>query len=256
MNIRQTEASDNTSVEATVTTMNTTTTNEPKHNANRIISPKTKRIYKPRPSRSTKSETSTVTNKIMSVTNRIFDVAKRNKSPVLHKMLNKSVVVTAVEMGVDVDLNVDTTNLGDGNVVNENKHIFGVETHNSNILANVVGVTNDDGYVTTHATTLSGYKNAKVINNYTDDPYTDIDNSVSNIVEENHIYENESQRSTRLRGTKRPFLKRAGPTTRWHSSRFRDAQRRKFYILPAYNSNLKATHFHVDFLCPFFEIVV
>ncbi|XP_019847639.2 vascular endothelial growth factor receptor 1 isoform X7 [Bactrocera dorsalis] len=49
--------SDNTSVEATVTTMNTTTTNEPKHNANQIISLETKRIYKPRPSRSTKSET-------------------------------------------------------------------------------------------------------------------------------------------------------------------------------------------------------
>ncbi|XP_049302395.1 vascular endothelial growth factor receptor 1 isoform X2 [Bactrocera dorsalis] len=232
-------ASDNTSVEATVTTMNTTTTNEPKHNANQIISLETKRIYKPRPSRSTKSETSTVTNKIMSVTNRIFDVAKRNKSPVLHKMLNKSVVVTAVEMGVDVDLNVDTTNLGDGNVVNENKRIFGVETHNSNILANVVGITNGDGYVTTHATTLSGYKNAKVVNNYTDDQLTDIDNSDSNVVEENHIYENAPQRSTHLRGTKRPLLKRAAPTTRWHSSRFRGAQRSstKYIEKPIITSN-------------------
>ncbi|XP_049302396.1 vascular endothelial growth factor receptor 1 isoform X3 [Bactrocera dorsalis] len=231
--------SDNTSVEATVTTMNTTTTNEPKHNANQIISLETKRIYKPRPSRSTKSETSTVTNKIMSVTNRIFDVAKRNKSPVLHKMLNKSVVVTAVEMGVDVDLNVDTTNLGDGNVVNENKRIFGVETHNSNILANVVGITNGDGYVTTHATTLSGYKNAKVVNNYTDDQLTDIDNSDSNVVEENHIYENAPQRSTHLRGTKRPLLKRAAPTTRWHSSRFRGAQRSstKYIEKPIITSN-------------------
>ncbi|XP_018798452.1 PREDICTED: vascular endothelial growth factor receptor 3 isoform X6 [Bactrocera latifrons] len=50
-------ASDNTSVEATVATMNTKTTNERKHNAKQIISLKTKRIYKPRPSRSTKSET-------------------------------------------------------------------------------------------------------------------------------------------------------------------------------------------------------
>ncbi|XP_018798451.1 PREDICTED: vascular endothelial growth factor receptor 1 isoform X5 [Bactrocera latifrons] len=49
--------SDNTSVEATVATMNTKTTNERKHNAKQIISLKTKRIYKPRPSRSTKSET-------------------------------------------------------------------------------------------------------------------------------------------------------------------------------------------------------
>ncbi|XP_054082942.1 vascular endothelial growth factor receptor 1 isoform X4 [Zeugodacus cucurbitae] len=47
------------SVEATIATMNTTTTIVPKHNVLQIISLKTKRIYKPRPrpSRSTKSET-------------------------------------------------------------------------------------------------------------------------------------------------------------------------------------------------------
>ncbi|XP_018798445.1 PREDICTED: platelet-derived growth factor receptor alpha isoform X1 [Bactrocera latifrons] len=147
--------------------------------------------------------------------------------------------VNPVEMGMDVDLNVDTTNLGDGNVVNENKRVFGVETHNSNILANVVGLTNGDGYDTTQTTTLSGYKNAKVVNNYTDDSLTDIDNGDRIVVEENHIYENAPQRSTCLRSTKRPLLKRAAPTTRWHSSRFRGALRSstKYIEKPIITSN-------------------
>nr|XP_036222258.1 vascular endothelial growth factor receptor 1 isoform X5 [Bactrocera oleae] len=227
--------SDNASVEAIVAIMRTTTTIEPKHN----IFLKTKRIFKHRPSRSTKSETSTVTNKIMFVTNRIFDVAKRNQSPVLHTILNKSVVVSAMEMGVDVDHNVDTTNLGAGNVVNANKRIFAAETHNSNIIANVVGITIGDGYNTTHATTLSGYNIAKVVNNYTDDQLIDIVKSDRNVVEENNIYEIEAHPPTRLRGTKRPLLKRAGPTTRWHSSRFRGALRSstKYIEKPIITSN-------------------
>lgn len=226
-------------MEATIATMNTTTTIVPKHNVLQIISLKTKRIYKPRPrpSRSTKSETSTVTNKTMSVTNRIFDVAKVNKSPVLHTILNKSVVVSDMDVDVDVDVNIDPTNLGDGNVVNEkNKIIFGAGNHNSNSIANVVGVTNGDGYDygTTHATTISGYtKIAKVVKNHADDNLTDIVSSARNVVEENHNYEIESQRSTRVRATKRPFLKRAAPTTRWHSSRFRGALRCKFHIIAA-----------------------
>lgn len=243
-------------MEATVATMKTKSTIEPKHNINEIISLKTKRIYKPRQSRSTKSETSTVTNRIMFVTNRIFDVAKINKSPVFHTISNKSVIVPDMEIGVDVDINVASTNLGDGNVVNENKSIFGAGTHKRNNIANVVGVNNGDGYDTTHAATLHGYEIVKVVKNNTDDNLTDEDNSNRHVDEETYSYEIESHLSTRLRATMRPLLKRAAPTTRWHSSRFRGALRCKFYIIVAYCTILKATHFLVDFSYPFFNIIV
>ncbi|XP_054082940.1 mast/stem cell growth factor receptor Kit isoform X2 [Zeugodacus cucurbitae] len=161
-----------------------------------------------------------------------FEIHFVGNEPVIH-----------MDVDVDVDVNIDPTNLGDGNVVNEkNKIKFGAGIHNSNSIANVVGVTNGDGYDygTTHATTISGYtKIAKVVENHADDNLTDIVSSARNVVEENHNYEIESQRSTRVRATKRPFLKRAAPTTRWHSSRFRGALRSstKFIEKPIITSN-------------------
>ncbi|XP_036328930.1 vascular endothelial growth factor receptor 1-like isoform X5 [Rhagoletis pomonella] len=228
---QQSEASDITSVEATTLA---STIIASKLNSIRTIIPKTKSIPPPRPSRSTKTATSTVTNKIVPVTNRIFDVVNLRATHNFHKLSNHLVVASDVDENVDINVGVGIgiavdrlPNPGDGNIVDDNS---------VNILAeDVVGVTNNgEGYARTHVTTTTDYrKTYKVATDaYADTEKVSFEYSTTSTTTVSPFV-------THVRATKRSFLQRAAPTTRWHSSRFRGTQRSstKYIEKPVITSN-------------------
>ncbi|XP_053961077.1 vascular endothelial growth factor receptor 1 isoform X2 [Anastrepha ludens] len=150
--------------------------------------------------------------------------------------------INHVDVDVGVGVNVDHLNLGDGNVVDDIKKVIGLGYDNRNNIADVVGVTNGDGYGTTHTTTPSTISYHKTNIVATDRfPHADNDGNDSfQFVNTRQIATTTADRpSTHLRATNRPLLKRIAPTTRWHSSRFRGASRSstKYIEKPIITSN-------------------